>query len=59
MFELYSIGVVEYRHGSYKMKNKYKNNALSNLEAIVDIKYVLRGKVIGNIYENKELLEGE
>lgn len=54
-----SIGVVTYFSGTFyiKVSNDFANIARTSLYCIQDIYYILRGEVIGNIVENKELLE--
>lgn len=50
-----SDGVVVYRAGSFIVGD---GNMLSSLFTIADFNYVLRGEVIGNIFDNPELLRG-
>lgn len=52
-------GVVVYHHGMYFARSSSSENALlHSLFVLCDINYVLRGNVIGNIYDQPELLEG-
>lgn len=54
-FEI-SDGAVIYRGGSFIVGNSSGNGTLNSLFAITDINYVLRGEVIGNIFDNPELI---
>lgn len=56
LFELDQKGVIIYARGMFYMDNK-NTSILSSLNSICDYTSVLRGKVIGNIYDNPELLE--
>lgn len=54
-FEI-SDGAVVYRGGSFIVGGSNGNGTLNSLFAITDINYVLRGEVIGNIFDNPELI---
>lgn len=56
-FEI-SDGAVVYRGGSFIIGGSNGNGTLNSLFAITDINYVLRGEVIGNIFDNPAFLEG-
>lgn len=55
VFEI-SDGAVVYRGGSFIIGGSNGNGTLNSLFAITDINYVLRGEVIGNIFDNQELI---
>lgn len=50
-------GVVFYKHAKFKVKYRYYN--CYSYDDLSEVLYLTKAKVIGNIYENKELLEGE
>ena len=54
-FEI-SDGAVVYRGGSFIVGGSNGNGTLNSLFAITDINYVLRGEVIGNIFDNPDLI---
>lgn len=55
-----SDGAVVYRGGSFIIGDSKGNESLLNsLFAITDIYYALRGEVIGNIFDNPELIGGK
>lgn len=49
-------GVVEYIGGAFRVKGG-DGSLLTSLFAITDIYWVMRGQVIGNVYDNPELLK--
>ena len=51
-----SDGAVVYRGGSFIIGNSSGSGTLNSLFAITDINYVFRGEVIGNIFDNPELI---
>lgn len=57
MFNIKSTGKVEYNNGLFFVQNGDEIGILSSLFVLADTKYCLRGEVIGNIYDNPELLE--
>lgn len=50
--------VVFYEHAKFKAKYRYYNNCYC-YDALSDVLYFKKVEVIGNVYENKELLKGE
>lgn len=58
MFNIKSTGKVEYNNGLFLVRNGDEIGILSSLFILADTKYCLRGEVIGNIYENSDLLKG-
>lgn len=48
-------GVVKFNHGAFFVNGK--NGILDSLFVLVDYTYILRGWVIGNIYDNPELIQ--
>ena len=54
-FEI-SDGVVIYHTGSFIIDGSNGNGTLNSLFVIAGINYVLRGEVIGNIFDNPELI---
>lgn len=48
-------GVIIYNHGAFFVNNA--DSLRSTLFALTDYTFVLRGRVIGNIHDNPELLE--
>ena len=48
--------VVFYEHAKFKVKHRYDNSCYRYYD-LREASYFNKGKVIGNIYENKELLE--
>lgn len=57
VFKIKSIGKVKYFEGLFLVQNGDIIGLLSSLFALSNINYRLRGRVIGNIYDNPELLE--
>ena len=59
--EIFNVkdGPIKYIGGCFLVDGKGENNGtmLSSLHTLVDISWVLRGVVIGNIHDNPELLE--
>lgn len=51
-----SDGAVVYCGGSFIIGNSGRNRTLNSLFVIADINYVIRGEVIGNIFDNPELV---
>ena len=49
-------GYVWYNHGTFFIHNN-RCSMLDSLHTLVDFNYVMRGKVIGNIHDNPELLK--
>lgn len=49
-------GSVIYRGGSFIIGNSNSSGMLNSLFVISDINYVLRGEVIGNIFDNPDLI---
>lgn len=60
-YELKNIMYVDFVDGSFYLKDIKEDNwsLLKTLSAIINIEGKVRGKVIGNIYENKNLLGQE
>ena len=60
-FGLDNIMYVDFENGSSFVKTIKNNNwsLLKTLSAIIDIRGILRGEVIGNIIDNKNILEEE
>lgn len=52
-------GSVIYRGGSFIIGNSNSSGTLNSLFVITDINYVLRGEVIGNIFDNPKFLKGD
>lgn len=50
-------GAVEYHKGNFLIKGN-NEGLIASLLALVDIYYVMRGRIIGNIHDNPELLKG-
>ena len=50
-------GVVFYKRAKFKVKYRYYNCYC--FDALSDVLYFNKVEVIGNVYENKELLKGE
>ena len=58
VFDLSNFMHVKYEQGAYYLRNNQDNmfDILKSFPVIADICGNIRGKVIGNIYDNKELL---
>ena len=56
MFNIKSTGKVEYNNGLFLVRNGDEISILSSLFVLANTKYCLRGEVIGNIWENADLL---
>lgn len=55
-------GVVFYKHAKFRIKYRYHNNCDCSCDCYEDLSEVLyynKVQIIGNVYENKELLKGE
>ena len=50
-------GVVRYLGGMFFVGGD-RHTLLSSLNVLVDFRYTMRGRVIGNIFDNPELMEG-
>jgi len=59
MFQVNLKGVIKYIGGSFIVYDKSTYSLLSTMYNLTDCNYCLRGEVIGNIYDNPELLEEE
>ena len=59
-FEIYSKGIINYVNGGFVVtKNDGTYETIkSSLLALGDLNNIFRGEVIGNIYENSDLLKG-
>ena len=59
-FDIYSKGIINYLNGGFIVtKNDGSYETIrSALLVLGDLNNIFRGKVIGNIYENPELLKG-
>lgn len=57
MFEVKNIGIIKYIGGMFLVSYNEENRVLQSLYVLGDTNYNLRGEVIGNIVDNKELLE--
>ena len=61
--EIFNVkdGLIKYIGGCFLVDGKGRNNGsmLASLHTLVDINWVLRGVIIGNIHDNPELLEKE
>lgn len=55
IFSLPEYGIVNYHYGSFYIGSRHELRSTAN--CITDINYILRGEVIGNIFDNPDLLE--
>lgn len=58
-FRVQARGKIQYVGGMFLVSDSKNISIVHSLFVLADTNYNLRGKVIGNIYDNSELLEEE